>query len=64
MNKVIVLYIGISIIEEDSGPNGATMEFDLQWDGNPDIVLAIKTKVGIVLPVQVTHKYLLDDSKH
>jgi hypothetical protein len=22
------------------------MEFDMQWDGNPDIVLAIKTKVG------------------
>jgi len=40
------------------------MEFDMQWDGNPDIVLSIKTKVGIVLPAQVTHKYLLDDSKH
>jgi len=55
--------VGISIIEEDSGPNELTMEFDMQWDGNPNIVLDIKTKVGIVLPVQVTHKYLLDDSK-
>ncbi|AES73605.2 calcium-dependent lipid-binding (CaLB domain) family protein [Medicago truncatula] len=53
LGNVAPQFTGISIIEEDSGPNGATMEFDLQWDGNPDIVLAIKTKVGIVLPVQV-----------
>jgi hypothetical protein len=49
-------YVGISIIEEGSGPNGVTMEFDMQWDGNPNIVLDIKTKVGVVLPVQVIHK--------
>lgn len=52
-------YLGISIVEEDSGPNGVTMEFDMQWDGNPNIVLDIKTKVGVVLPVQVIHKSLL-----
>ncbi|GAU23131.1 hypothetical protein TSUD_305790 [Trifolium subterraneum] len=43
----------IEIVEEGSGPSGVTMEFDMQWDGNPDIVLDIKTKVGLVLPVQV-----------
>lgn len=53
LGSVAPQFTGISIIEEDSGPNGVTMEFDMQWDGNPDIVLAIKTKVGIVLPVQV-----------
>ncbi|XP_061341048.1 synaptotagmin-4-like isoform X2 [Gastrolobium bilobum] len=46
-------FTGISIIEEDSGPNGVTMEFEMQWDGNPNIVLDIKTRVGVVLPVQV-----------
>lgn len=30
------------------------MELELQWDGNPSIVLDIKTKLGIALPVQVT----------
>ncbi|KAI3468003.1 hypothetical protein Pfo_024666 [Paulownia fortunei] len=29
------------------------MELDLQWDGNPNIVLDIKTKVGVALPIQV-----------
>lgn len=37
-------------MEEDSGPNGVTTEFDMQWDG---VVLDIKTKVGVVIPVQV-----------
>lgn len=49
-------YLGISIVEEDSGPNGVTIEFDLQWDGNPNIVLDIKTRVGVVIPVQVMYK--------
>lgn len=29
------------------------MELDMQWDGNPDIVLEIKTRVGVALPIQV-----------
>lgn len=29
------------------------MELELQWDGNPNIVLDIKTKVGVALPIQV-----------
>ncbi|CAI8599603.1 unnamed protein product [Vicia faba] len=53
LGNVAPQFTGISIIEEDSGPNGITMEFDMQWDGTPNIVLDIKTKVGVVLPVQV-----------
>jgi len=29
------------------------MELEMQWDGNPDIVLDIKTIVGVGLPIQV-----------
>ncbi|GER57082.1 calcium-dependent lipid-binding family protein [Striga asiatica] len=29
------------------------MELDLQWDGNPKIVLDIKTRLGVTLPIQV-----------
>ncbi|WJX35522.1 Synaptotagmin-4 [Trifolium repens] len=53
LGTVAPQFTGISIVEEGSGPNGVTMEFDMQWDGNPNIVLDIKTKVGVVLPVQV-----------
>lgn len=30
----------------------------MQWDGNPNIVLDIKTKVGVSLPVQVIRSFL------
>ena len=46
------------IVEENSGPEGVTMDLEMQWDGNPNIVLDIKTRVGVVLPVQVIHKSL------
>ncbi|XP_038985513.1 synaptotagmin-5-like isoform X2 [Phoenix dactylifera] len=29
------------------------MELELQWDGNPNIVLDIQTKLGVALPIQV-----------
>lgn len=29
------------------------MELELQWDGNPNIVLDVKTRVGVALPIQV-----------
>ncbi|MQM16832.1 hypothetical protein Taro_049792 [Colocasia esculenta] len=29
------------------------MELDLQWDGNPSIILDIRTKLGVALPIQV-----------
>ncbi|GMH30684.1 hypothetical protein Nepgr_032527 [Nepenthes gracilis] len=42
---------GVSIIED--GGDGVTMELELQWDGNPSIILDIKTRLGVALPVQV-----------
>ncbi|KAJ6373156.1 hypothetical protein OIU76_027483 [Salix suchowensis] len=32
---------------------GITMELEMQWDGNPNIVLDINTRVGVALPIQV-----------
>lgn len=29
------------------------MELELQWDGNPSIILDIETKLGVSLPIQV-----------
>lgn len=46
-------FSGVSIMDSDS--SGITMELDLQWDGNPNIVLDIETTLGISLPVQVIH---------
>lgn len=43
---------GVSIIED--GSEGITMELEMQWDGNPSIVLDIKTYLGVGLPVQVS----------
>ncbi|KAL6532694.1 Synaptotagmin-5 [Orobanche gracilis] len=43
--------MGVSIIED--GSEGITMELEMQWDGNPSIILDIKTYLGVALPVQV-----------
>ncbi|CAI0388630.1 unnamed protein product [Linum tenue] len=32
---------------------GVTMELEMNWDGNPNIVLDVKTRLGVSLPVQV-----------
>lgn len=29
------------------------MELEMQWDGNPKIVLDIKTLLGVALPIEV-----------
>nr|XP_029116884.1 synaptotagmin-5 isoform X2 [Elaeis guineensis] len=42
---------GVSMIEDDE--SAITMELELQWDGNPNIVLDIQTKLGVALPIQV-----------
>lgn len=34
------------------------MELEMQWDGNPSIILAIKTLLGLSLPVQVIYKLM------
>ncbi|XP_022730514.1 synaptotagmin-4 isoform X1 [Durio zibethinus] len=53
LGTVAPQFTGVSIIETESGAGGITMELELQWDGNPNIVLNINTRVGVALPVQV-----------
>lgn len=53
LNVDIHRFSGVSIIED--GPGGITMELEMQWDGNPSIILDIKTYLGVALPVQVTY---------
>ena len=33
------------------------MELEMQWDGNPNIVLDVKTRLGVGLPIQVNIYY-------
>lgn len=51
LGTVAPQFTGVSIIEDGGG--GVTMELELQWDGNPSIILDIKTRFGVALPVQV-----------
>ncbi|PIN04625.1 hypothetical protein CDL12_22834 [Handroanthus impetiginosus] len=51
LGTVAPQFTGVSIIED--GSEGITMELDMQWDGNPSIILDIKTYLGVALPVQV-----------
>ncbi|CAI0444283.1 unnamed protein product [Linum tenue] len=53
LGTVAPQFTGISIVEEESGSGGVTMELEMQWDGNPNIVLDINTRVGVALPIQV-----------
>ncbi|XP_074351091.1 synaptotagmin-5-like [Apium graveolens] len=52
LGTVAPQFTGVSIIE-DGCTDGITMELEMQWDGNPSIILDIKTRVGVGLPVQV-----------
>lgn len=52
LGTVAPQFTGVSIIE-DGGVDGVTMELEMQWDGNPNIILDIKTLLGVALPVQV-----------
>ncbi|KAH9610784.1 hypothetical protein KSS87_002575 [Heliosperma pusillum] len=51
LGTVAPQFSGVSIIEGDG--DGVTMELEMNWDGNPSIVLDIKTRLGVSLPVQV-----------
>ncbi|XP_059642912.1 synaptotagmin-5-like isoform X2 [Cornus florida] len=51
LGNVAPQFTGVSIIEGD--PGEVTMEMELQWDGDPNIVIDVKTKVGVGLPIQV-----------
>ncbi|XP_047951616.1 synaptotagmin-5-like isoform X2 [Salvia hispanica] len=50
LGTVAPQFTGVSILED--GIDGITMELEMQWDGNPNIVLDIKTYLGVALPVQ------------
>ena len=43
--------LGIWLV--DGEPGEIIMELEMQWDGNPSIILDIKTLVGVALPIQV-----------
>ncbi|KAI5679611.1 hypothetical protein M9H77_00838 [Catharanthus roseus] len=51
LGTVAPQFTGVEIIE--NGSEGITMELEMQWDGNPSIILDIKTYLGVALPVQV-----------
>ncbi|KAJ8767782.1 hypothetical protein K2173_020722 [Erythroxylum novogranatense] len=51
LGTVAPQFTGVSIIED--GKDSITMELEMNWDGNPSIILDIKTRLGLALPVQV-----------
>ncbi|KAI5355134.1 hypothetical protein L3X38_008029 [Prunus dulcis] len=53
LGTVAPQFTGVTMVESESVAGGVTLELELQWDGNPNIVLDIKTRVGLALPVQV-----------
>ncbi|KAK3213128.1 hypothetical protein Dsin_017834 [Dipteronia sinensis] len=53
LGTVAPQFTGVSIIEDGSNGDGVTMELEMQWDANSSIILAVKTRFGVALPVQV-----------
>lgn len=51
--------LGVSVIE--GGGDSVTLELEMQWDGNPSIILAINTLLGVSLPVQVNYNLMPAD---
>ncbi|KAD3067856.1 hypothetical protein E3N88_35736 [Mikania micrantha] len=51
LGTVAPQFTGVSVIEDET--DGITLELELNWDGNPSIILDVKTKLGVGLPVQV-----------
>ncbi|KAJ4791973.1 Calcium-dependent lipid-binding (CaLB domain) family protein [Rhynchospora pubera] len=51
LGTVAPQFTGIEVLED--GSSGITMELEMEWDGNPNIVLDIKTTFGVSLPIQV-----------
>ncbi|KAK8913591.1 Synaptotagmin-5 [Platanthera zijinensis] len=51
LGTVAPQFTGVSIIESDD--SGVIMELEMQWDGNPSIILDIQTALGLGLPIQV-----------
>ncbi|CAH1453096.1 unnamed protein product [Lactuca virosa] len=51
LGTVAPQFTGVSTVED--GGEGITMELEMNWDGNPSIILDSKTRLGVGLPVQV-----------
>ncbi|CAH1444273.1 unnamed protein product [Lactuca virosa] len=51
LGTVAPQFTGVSNVED--GGEGITMELEMNWDGNPNIILDIKTRLGVGLHVQV-----------
>ncbi|KAI4380971.1 hypothetical protein MLD38_007096 [Melastoma candidum] len=53
LGTVAPQFTGVEIIDSGKEIGEVVMELELQWDGNPNIELDIRTRVGVGLPVQV-----------
>lgn len=53
-----LLFIGVQMIESTTDGEIA-MDVEVQWDGNPSIILAVGTLLGVALPIQVRHQITL-----
>lgn len=51
LGTVAPQFTGLRFVE--SGIGEIVMEVAIQWDGNPSIILAVETLIGLSLPVQV-----------
>ncbi|GAA0141833.1 membrane trafficking regulatory protein [Lithospermum erythrorhizon] len=51
LGTVAPQFTGVQIM--DGEKDEIIMELDLQWDANPSIILDIKTRVGVAIPIQV-----------
>ncbi|CAN6250380.1 unnamed protein product [Urochloa humidicola] len=52
LGTVAPQFTGISIIE-NTKESGIVMELEMNWDANPSIILDVKTRLGVGLPIQV-----------
>nr|XP_043622708.1 synaptotagmin-5-like [Erigeron canadensis] len=51
LGTVAPQFTGVSVIEDEN--DGITLELEMNWDGNPNIILDVMTRLGVGLPVQV-----------
>jgi len=52
LGTVAPQFTGISIIE-NTQESGIVMELEMNWDANASIILDVKTRLGVALPIQV-----------
>ncbi|XP_002961839.2 synaptotagmin-5 [Selaginella moellendorffii] len=51
LGTVAPQFVGIDMV--DDMENEVVMEIELEWDGNPSIILGVTTSFGVSLPIQV-----------